>query len=66
MPMAETDERLSKAQELANSAEGFMSDAEFRSDHEMRIQRYLQSMAHSMMAVYLQNQVILEKLGAEE
>ncbi len=63
--MPETDERLSKAKELANSAEGFMSDAEFRSEHETKLVRYMQSVSHSLLAICLQNEVLLERLGEQ-
>ena len=60
--MAETDEMLQRAEELVRIAEGFMSDAEFREEHEMRQIRYLQAMCNGLIALSIQNQVMIDLL----
>ncbi len=60
--MATAEELLERAHEHAESAEGFLSDAEFREDPEIQQIRYLQVVSHATLAVYLQNQVLLEAI----
>ena len=60
--MPDTDERLLKALEHIKLTEGFMTDAEFREDHETRVIRYLQALTNGLLALSLQNQVIIELL----
>ncbi len=64
--MAETDERLAQADEHMERARGFISDAEFRDEIDTRTVRYLQAIAYSQVALYLQNQVLIEKLGGSQ
>jgi hypothetical protein len=64
--MADFEEQLNKAQEHVNLAEGYMTDAEFREEHETRLVRYLQAVSHSMLALYLQNQVIIEMMTKQQ
>jgi len=64
--MVETDERLNAASERVERAEGFISDAEFREEYEVRTVRYLQAIAHTMIALYQQNQLILERLDRQQ
>ena len=60
--MADTDERLERANQLLRNAQGFMSDAEFREDAEVKQVRYLQAISAAMVSLALQNQVILDVL----
>ena len=60
--MAETDERLTELQELVARAEGYLSDAEFREDFEMRQVRYMQAMATLLLALQRQNELVIELL----
>jgi len=60
--MAETDERLTESQELVDRAEGYLNDAEFREDFEMRQVRYLQAMATLLLAIERQNELVIELL----
>jgi hypothetical protein len=60
--MADTDETLEQATELLHRAQGFMSDAEFREDVDTKQTRYLQSISASLIAVCLQNGVIIDML----
>lgn len=64
--MADTDERLTKAQQRVDIAEGFMTDAEFREEHETRLIRYLQATCNALLAMYLQNQVIIEMMKKQQ
>ncbi|MFW6118798.1 MAG: hypothetical protein ACOC7S_00525 [Planctomycetota bacterium] len=64
--MPEEDERLSDATQRVENALGFMSDAEFREEHETRQIRYLQAMSNTLVAIYLQNQVMLEMLQEQQ
>jgi hypothetical protein len=64
--MAQEDERLNAASERVERAEGFISDAEFREEYEVRTVRYLQAIANTMVALYQQNQVILERLDRQQ
>ncbi|MGD2175339.1 MAG: hypothetical protein PVJ27_08045 [Candidatus Brocadiaceae bacterium] len=63
--MANAEELLSQAEENFELAQGYVSDAEFREEHETRVVRYLQAITRTMMAVYLQNAVLLEAMGEE-
>ncbi len=58
--MAEQDERLAEAYQRLENARGFMSDAEFREEHETRQIRYLQAISNALVGIYLQNAVMLE------
>ncbi len=60
--MAEDDERTAQIVELVDSAEGFISDAEFREDYEARQLRYLQAMSNLLRAIILQNRQLMELL----
>ena len=60
--MAETEEKLQQAQDFIHRAEGFMSDAEFREDTEMKIVRYLQAATAALTGIFYQNQVIAAML----
>jgi len=60
--MAEPDERLGRIRDLVNRAEGFISDAEFRDDYETRTIRYQQAMADTLLAIQLQNEIVIELL----
>jgi len=64
--MPEEDERLSEAAQRVETALGFVSDAEFREEHEMRQIRYLQAMSNALVAIYLQNQVMLEIMQQQQ
>ena len=64
--MADVDETLQRAKEYIDRAEGFVSDAEFREEYEMRVVRFLQAISSSVIAVYLQNQVLLESLRKQQ
>jgi hypothetical protein len=67
--MAEPDQRLTEAHENYELSQGLITDAEFKEDPEERSLRYLQAISHSMVALYLQNQVLIgllqERSGAE-
>ena len=60
--MAETDEKLTELQELVDRAEGYLNDAEFREDFEMRQVRYFQAMAILLLAIERQNEIVIELL----
>lgn len=64
--MADTDERLTKAQQRVDIAEGYMTDAEFREEHETRLIRYLQATVNALLALYLQNQVIIDMMAKQQ
>ncbi len=64
--MADYQEQLSKAQQRVDLAEGYMSDAEFREEHETRVVRYLQSTANILLAIYQQNQVIIDMMTKQQ
>ena len=64
--MADTDERLARAQQRIDIAEGFMTDAEFREEHETRLIRYLQSTCNCLLAIYAQNQAIIEMMKKQQ
>ena len=60
--MAETDEKLTELQELVDRAEGYLNDAEFREDLEMRQVRYSQAMSILLLAIERQNEIVIELL----
>ncbi len=60
--MAEPDERSAQVNELMENAEGYISDAEFRDDLDMRQLRYMQATCALLRATAIQNQMILEML----
>jgi len=60
--MADTDERLTLIQQLLNKAEGYVSDADFREEHESRVLRYNQAMCSLLLAQCMQNQIFIELL----
>ncbi len=64
--MADFEERLTKAQENVNRAEGYMTDAEFREEHETRLIRYLQASTNVLLAIYLQNQIMIEMMAKQQ
>ena len=64
--MAEVDPRQVKVKELIERAEGFLSDAEFREDQESRVTRYFQSISTTLLALALQNELILESLAKQQ
>ena len=64
--MAEMDEKLERAKELMERAQGFLSDAEFREEHETKQIRYLQAMSNSLVVLYLQNELIVDLLKKQQ
>lgn len=60
--MADIDERLAQARQQLEHAEGFVSDAEFREEHEERTIRYQQATCHLLMGLFTQNEVIIDLL----
>ena len=64
--MADTDERLTRAQQRIDIAEGFMTDAEFREEHETRLIRYLQATCNCLLGIYAQNQVIIDMMKQQQ
>ena len=64
--MAAEDDRLEQARRRIEAAEGYVSDAEFREEHESRLIRYLQATSNALIAVHLQNQVIIDLLKEQE
>ncbi|NLW51642.1 MAG: hypothetical protein GXY85_12495 [Candidatus Brocadiaceae bacterium] len=60
--MADTDARQNELAELIEKAEGYLSDAEFREDMEMRQVRYLQAMTTLLLANARQNEAMIELL----
>jgi hypothetical protein len=64
--MAEPDERLTQINELVERAEGYISDAEFREEQEIRMVRYLQAVASTMLALKLQNEMVIELLRQQQ
>ncbi len=64
--MADMQELLSSAQHKVDLAEGYMSDAEFREEHDTRLIRYLQSTANILLAIYQQNQVIIDMMAKQQ
>mgnify|MGYP000321247596 CR=1 FL=1 len=58
--MAQNDERLEEAQAHIDRAQGFITDAEFREENEIRMVQYLRAVAEGVIALYHQNEVILE------
>ena len=60
--MADADERMTELQELVSRAEGYLNDAEFREDFEMRQVRYLQAMTSLLLALERQNELVIELL----
>ena len=60
--MAETDEKSTELQELVDRAEGYLNDAEFREDLEMRQVRSLPAMATLLLAIERQNELVIELL----
>ncbi len=64
--MADYEEQLNTAQEHANLAEGYMSDAEFREEHDTRLIRYLQANSNLLLSIYLQNQVMIQMMAKQQ
>jgi hypothetical protein len=60
--MAEDEDRAAQIGELVSTAEGYMSDAEFRDEYETRQIRYLQAMSNLLLAIALGNQRLIELL----
>jgi hypothetical protein len=60
--MADTDQRMTELQELMERAEGYLNDAEFREDFEMRQVRYLQAMTSLLLTIAKQNELVIELL----
>ena len=63
--MARIHDQLAAIAELADRAEGFLTDAEFRDEMEMKNLRYYQAIAHYGQAQYLQNEIIIELLARQ-
>ena len=63
--MGRIQDQLSQITEEADRAEGFLSDAEFRDEMDMKYLRYYQATSHFLFAQYLQNQVIIELLARQ-
>lgn len=63
--MAETDERAAQADEMVELAEGYLADAEFREDYDMRQLRYLQATCQLLLAISVQNRIMIDLLGAQ-
>jgi hypothetical protein len=64
--MADAEETLKRADSLIELSEGYMSDAEFREEMDIKSIRYLQAMANQLMAIKLQNDVIISHFRKEE
>jgi hypothetical protein len=64
--MTEADERAERITQLIERAGGYLTDAEFRDEIEMRFQRYLQAMADLLVAISMQNQVMIELLTRQQ
>ena len=61
--MAENNEEaVGRINELLTRAEGFMTDAEFREEMDMKNLRYQQAMSHTLLAMSEQNRLILDLL----
>lgn len=60
--MADDDERTADLEELMDRAEGYLSDAEFREEFEMRHVRYLQATCTLLLVQARQNVLIIELL----
>jgi len=60
--MADTDERTSEFRELIEIAEGYLSDAEFREEFEMRQVRYYQAQTNLLLVLAKQNELVIELL----
>ena len=60
--MAKTDEGLQQARALAEMAEGYLSDAEFREDFEARQVRYFQAISSLLLAITKQNDIVIALL----
>lgn len=63
--MAETDERAAQADEMVDLAEGYMADAEFREDYDVRQLRYLQATCQLLLAISVQNRIMIDLLAAQ-
>jgi len=63
--MARIHDQLAVITDLADRAEGFLTDAEFRDEMEMKYLRYHQAATHFQNALYLQNQIIIELLASQ-
>ncbi len=63
--MAETDERAAQADEMVELAEGYMADAEFREDYDVRQLRYLQATCQLLLAISVQNRIMIDLLAAQ-
>ena len=64
--MPDHEEQLATAQEHFDLAEGYMSDAEFREEYYTRVLRYHQAACNVLVALYLQNQVIIDLMGKQQ
>lgn len=64
--MADATETLKRANELVELAEGYMSDAEFREEMDIKQIRYLQAIANVMLALKLQNDLLLSHFTKDE
>lgn len=60
--MADIEELLQEAQEREDVAEGLISDAEFREEHETRVIRYLHAQCNLLIGIFRQNEALLEVL----
>lgn len=67
--MANRKEILAQVTELVENAEGYMTDAEFREEMDVKNSRYYQATSHLLMALTQQNKIIinlLRKIAGEE
>ncbi len=60
--MAKIDEGLQQAKELTEIAEGYLTDAEFREDFEVRQVRYFQAISNLLLAITKQNNIVIALL----
>jgi hypothetical protein len=62
MQMAKREEIMAEVQQMLDDAEGYMTDAEFREEMDVKNSRYFQAMSHLLMALTRQNQIIMRLL----
>jgi hypothetical protein len=60
--MAKREEILAHVTELVENAEGYMTDAEFREEMDVKNSRYYQATSHLLWALTEQNRVIIRLL----
>ena len=64
--MADTNERLEEAEGHIRRLDGFLADAEFSQDTEVRQIRYFQAMCEGLHAIYLQNAVVIQMMQRQQ